>query len=384
MLALLIVPFFGYAEVARVSIPKLIIFHSPTCHKCAQIKNDLMPAIEEEFKGGLEIEYRDITDIENYKLMLGLEERHGAKIKNILPVFYFEGRFLNSEGEVKNSLKQLIEQMLNAPAIKRQDLPTIDLIERFKAFRPLAIVSAGLVDGINPCAFTVIVFFISFLALQGYRKRELIVLGLSFIFAVFLTYLLVGLGLFVFLYELSGFWLLLRIFNFSVGVFSIILGIFCLYDIFKFKKTGKTEGLVLQLPKGIKNQIHKVIGLHYRLDKSERAQGQVFKKHIFNLFLTALTTGFLVSILEAVCTGQMYLPTIAFVLKTTHLKLRALGYLLLYNLMFIIPLVIIFLLALWGVSSEQFASALKKHLVAVKIFMAILFFGLGAFLLWMV
>jgi cytochrome c biogenesis protein CcdA len=98
--------------------------------------------------------------------------------------------------------------------------------------------------------------------------------------------------------------------------------------------------------------------------------------------LSALTVGFLVSVLEAVCTGQVYLPTITFVLKATPLKLHALGYLALYNIMFIVPLFVIFLFALLGATSEDFSRFMKRHLAAIKLLMAVLFFALGIFLLW--
>lgn len=339
-----------------------------------------MPEIEKKFKDKISIEYRDITDIENYKLLLALQAEHNVKIEVVLPVFYLKGHFLNSRGRLKETLEQMINTSLGRVAKEKGELPHIDLIAHFKTFRPLTIISAGLIDGINPCAFTVIVFFISFLALQGYRKRELIIIGLFFIFAVFLTYFLIGLGLFDFIYRLKGFWLVTKILNFSIGIFSIILGLLCLYDFFKFKKTRDTEGLLLQLPAAVKNQIHSVIGLHYRAHK--QPEGSVLKKHVLRLIWSALITGFLVSILEAVCTGQVYLPTITFVLKTTHLKLPALGYLLLYNSMFVVPLLLIFCFALLGVTSEQFAKILKKHLLTIKIMMALLFFGLGIFLIW--
>ena len=359
---------------------KLIIFYSPNCHKCIETKAQLIPDIEKEFKGRIQIEYRDITDIENYKLLLSLKEKYGSKLENILPVFYFQGHFLNGRGQIKEGLRVLISQSLSQRLQWKQGLPSIDLLAYFKTFEPFAVISAGLTDGINPCAFTVIVFFISFLSLQGYKKRELIIIGLSFIFAVFITYLAIGLGLFSFLYKLSGFWIISKIFNLTVGVLSIILGILALYDFFKFKRTAQTEGLLLQLPQAVKNRIHSLIGLHYRRTKEEG--GKALKVHILRLALSALIVGFLVSILEAVCTGQVYLPTITFVLKASHLKLQALGYLILYNIMFIVPLFIIFLFALMGVTSEQFSKVLKRHLSAIKIVMAILFFGLGIFLLW--
>lgn len=378
-LAILNFSVFGYSQGRPASLHKLIVFHSLNCRKCIEAKKGLLPEIEKEFQDRILLEYRDIADIQNYKLLLSLQEKYKAQdLKFVLPIFYFQGHFLNGEGQPKEGLKRLIEQALSKPK-EKLDLPQIDLLTRFKTFRPFAIISAGLIDGINPCAFSVIVFFISFLTLQGYRKRELVVVGLSFIFSVALTYILIGMGLFGFLYRLKGFWLVSRIVNLSIGILSILLGVFALYDFFKFKRTKNTDGLLLQLPQAVKNRIHAVIGLYYRSQRKD--EGGILRKNIFSLVSSALITGFLVSILEAVCTGQVYLPTIAFVLKTTPLKLQALGYLLLYNLMFIIPLLLIFLCALLGVSSEQFSGALKRHLLAAKILMAVLFFSLGAFLI---
>jgi cytochrome c biogenesis protein CcdA len=98
--------------------------------------------------------------------------------------------------------------------------------------------------------------------------------------------------------------------------------------------------------------------------------------------MSALIIGLLVSILEGVCTGQTYIPIITFVRVKTYLRLQAIGYLLLYNLMFIVPLLIIFFFALLGVTSDEFSKFLKKHLLTIKILMAILFFSLGILLIW--
>lgn len=380
VLTALAFPSFAYSQGEPQENNKLTIFYSPACHRCMEIEAYIIPRIEKEFAGRIRIEYLDISDLENYKLLLSLKEKYGSTIENTLPVFYFKGHFLNAVGNVENGLRVLLgESLREAPQVKGR-LPAIDLLAHFKSFRPLAVVSAGLTDGINPCAFTVIVFFISFLSLQGYRKKELIIIGLSFILAVFITYLAIGVGLFSFLYKAKSFWIISRIFNLVVGALSILLGIFALYDFFKFRKTSSTEALLLKLPQPIRHRIHSIIGLHYRKQKGEG--GGSLRPHIFRLLLSALTCGFLISILEAVCTGQVYLPTITFVLKSTGFKLEALGYLLLYNIMFIVPLFIIFLFALLGVTSEQFSSIFKRHLGAVKLLMALLFFGLGVFLLW--
>jgi cytochrome c biogenesis protein CcdA len=360
---------------------KLMVFYSPGCHRCVEVKKEVMPKIEAKYKGKITIEYFDITNIDNHKLFLGLKGKYGPDMKEFnLPVFFMQGKFLNTKADLGIGLRNLIDGSLAQLDNQLTGVSGVDLTAHFKGFKPLVILGSGLVDGINPCAFTVIVFFISYLALQGYRKKELIVIGLSFIFSVFVTYSLIGLGIFNFLYRMKSFWFFVRIFNISVGIFSVILGIFALYDLFKFIKTKDTQGLILQLPRAIKNRIHSVISLHYRKSKEKSADKP--RAILPRLILSALITGFLVSILEAVCTGQLYLPTIAFVLKTTPLKLQALAYLVIYNIMFIFPLLVIFMLALFGVTSAQFANFLKKNLAGVKVIMAFVFFSLGIFLIW--
>lgn len=378
----LVVILLGINFIAQASqLPKLMVFYSPGCHRCIEVKKELMPKIEAEYKGRIVIEYYDITDINNHRFLLGLKDKYDPKIQEFnLPVFVMQGKFINTKADLSNDLRNLINGSLANLNYQATSVNGVDLAEHFKGFRPLVILGSGLVDGINPCAFTVIVFFISFLALQGYKKRELVTIGLSFIFSVFVTYSLIGLGLFNFLYRMKSFWYFVRVFNISVGIFSIVLGIFALYDLFKFIKTKDTQGLILQLPKAIKNRIHAVIGLHYRKSKENSIDKP--RVNLSQLVLSALITGFLVSILEAVCTGQLYLPTIAFVLKTTPLKLQAIAYLVIYNIMFILPLLAIFFLALLGVTSGQFAGFLKKNLASVKIIMAFVFFSLGIFLIW--
>ena len=363
----------------KEGLPKLLVFESPVCGSCIEAKKGLLPAIEEEYKERVILEYYDVTDIKNYKFLIGLREKYGPDVEISLPVFFMRGSFLNGKSDLNKTLRVFIEGSLAGPGDKLNGIG-IDLIGYFKGIRPLVILGAGLIDGINPCAFTAIVFFISFLVLQGYRKRELIAIGASFIAAVFITYILIGLGAFNFLYHLRGFWIFARAFNLAVGIFSISLGLLAVYDFIKFRKTKDTQGLILQLPKLMKDRVHSIIGAHYRKAKEER--DGIGKRPLFRLALSALVTGFLVSILEAVCTGQLYLPTIAFVLKTTPLKLQAFWYLIIYNIMFILPLLAVFIMGLFGVTSGQFSAFLKRHLGGVKITMAFVFFSLGVFLIW--
>jgi cytochrome c biogenesis protein CcdA len=375
--------FSGFAIAAQPPVPQkleLDYFFAPSCHVCHEVKEKIISQIEQKYKGKVLVNFRDISSIENYKLLLALKQNYGLPQGGSVPAVHFCGKLLNGKNEISSSLMRLVEENVACGLPQKKQDTAIDLIKYFFSFTPVTVVSAGLIDGINPCAFTVIVFFISFLALQGYRKSELAVVGMFFIFAVFITYLLIGLGLFSFFYSLKGFWAVRKTFNLGIGILSLIFGIMAVADFIKFRAGGNAEDSSLKLPPAVKNQIHKVIGMHYRRDKA--ASPQAPSQTIFKLIITALVTGFLVSILEAVCTGQMYLPTITFVLKTTNIKIKAFAYLVLYNLMFILPLFIIFLCALAGTTSEDFSRFLKKHFLATKVSMAVLFFVLGIYLIW--
>jgi len=87
-----------------------------------------------------------------------------------------------------------------------------------------------------------------------------------------------------------------------------------------------------------------------------------------------------VSFLELACTEQVYLPTILFVLSVPHLQLHAVSYLVLYNLAFVAPLIVVFVVAALGTSSSRLALLVQKHTSTVKLLTAGVFVVLGAWL----
>ena len=94
------------------------------------------------------------------------------------------------------------------------------------------------------------------------------------------------------------------------------------------------------------------------------------------LVLAALAVGFCVSLVEAVCTGQVYVPTCVLIMQDPALRAKAAFYLVLYNLMFILPLVTVFVLALIGYESKGFNDFFKKHLGLMKILLCLVFLAL--------
>jgi cytochrome c biogenesis protein CcdA len=221
---------------------------------------------------------------------------------------------------------------------------------------------AGLIDGLNPCAFATIVFLVSYLAFLGKQSKEILTYGIIFTFGVFIAYILAGVGLMASLRQLSGFPMITKGIYFVIGLLAFALGIISFYDYILFRR-GQMAKMKLQLPMFLKKKIHGIIRKQTRSTKAG--------------FIGTFALGFVIAITEVVCTGQVYLPTIGYIMTIPKLRVHAFFNLVLYNVMFIIPLVGVFVAAFFGVTSEKMALVTKEHTGTVKLLTAILFIGLG-------
>ena len=95
-----------------------------------------------------------------------------------------------------------------------------------------------------------------------------------------------------------------------------------------------------------------------------------------SVMLGAFAMGAAVTVLESVCAGQMYIPTLVAVIKTGTSVARAWTYLLLYNLMFILPLVAVLILAYFGLKTATLLELSRKNVVVSKCLMGVFFLGL--------
>lgn len=181
-------------------------------------------------------------------------------------------------------------------------------------FLPLIGVAA-LIDSINPCAFSVLLLTIAFLFSLGKERAKILEIGLSYIFGVFLVYILIGLGILQ----------TLNIFNtphFMAKVGATLLiafGLISLLNEFFPKFPVK-----LKIPNATH---HKIAVL---MDKGSVP--------------AAFLLGGLVGVFEFPCTGGPYLMVLG-LLHDHATFLKGLFYLIFYNVIFVLPLVIILFVA---------------------------------------
>lgn len=230
-----------------------------------------------------------------------------------------------------------------------------------KGISVIAVFSAGLLDGINPCAFTVIILLISYLTLQLKSARSILLSGIIYIFSVFLTYFLIGLGLFQFVKTISFYPAVSITIKYILIAVLAVLAVLSFFDFIKARQ-GKNNEMILKLP----DFFQKAVRHNIRMQMKD-----------YSIFLSSLLLGFIVSLFTLVCTGQVYLPVIGYMVQNSDERFPGLIYLLIYNIAFIIPLVLIFILVYFGVSSKKIGEALAGNVPAIKLAFVFLFLIFG-------
>ena len=190
---------------------------------------------------------------------------------------------------------------------------------------PLAVMTAGLLDGLNPCAFAVLLFLIALLFTLRMVRRDIVKLGFAFIGSVFLAYFLIGLGLLKALVFVGRPHLVARL-----GAYLVIL----LGSINVTRYFVPAFPLKLAMP-----------GAAW-----ERIKGWLSKATLPSISVG----GFLGGICTLPCSGGIYAATISLLVAPSTYQ-RGLWYLALYNIAYVAPLVAVLLAVFNRATAKQWA-----------------------------
>jgi cytochrome c biogenesis protein CcdA len=210
---------------------------------------------------------------------------------------------------------------------------------------PLVVASA-LIDSVNPCAFSVLIFLlISIVALEN--RRRILMVGGVYITAVFIFYLLSGFGLFT-LVSLSGFSRALSLIGATVAV---VLGVISVLDALRNR-----DEFLLAIPSSKKEQIERYISTA--------------------TLPAAFALGIFVGIFELPCTGGIYLAILG-LMSRSYTLMEGLPYLILYNFIFVLPLILILLMVAYGLSPERANEWRVRHRRTLRLVVGLSMIALG-------
>ena len=228
-----------------------------------------------------------------------------------------------------------------------------------------AVILAGIVDGFNPCAFSIVIALAGILAVGGRKRRARMLGGWAFCAGSFLTYMAMGLGLMRALRALESLRTVHDVVMAALAVSLFVLAFLSVRDAFRYRSAKVPSVITLQLPDRVKKLIRAV---------AEASWGGP------TVVVAGFGCGFLVTLLDSLCTGQVYVPVLALISREPG-AWRSFALLALYNLAFIAPLVAVFMLAAKGADSERMSRWSKRNVFPSKIALGILFVILGTLVL---
>jgi len=213
------------------------------------------------------------------------------------------------------------------------------------------VIFGGLADSFNPCAWSALIFLVTTLFSMKSSKKKLTKIGISYIVTIYLSYLAIGLGILGFLQVISQ-WL--NILYIVLAVVVAMAAVIELKDVFWYGK-----GISLKIPEN-----------KWPLIKSYMQKSTI---------PATIIVGAMISILEFGCTGGIYTPIIAMLSKRESAVVAFL-YLIVYNLMFVLPLIVILVLAINGYSYEKVEAFRNKNKKLMRLISGLVMVALAIWL----
>ena len=340
ILLLLCAPPLGAApSVAQDAKPvELAFFYGRGCPHCASMAG-FLTAMQQKYPALRVHEYEVYFNSRNGRLFVRMANAYGFQIEGVPTAFLggqvFSGYADDMQPEIEGAIQRCIAQGCESPLTR--------LAGATANMRPLtlsAVLLGAAVDAINPCAFAVLIILITAVLGAGGRGRALYA-GLAFSASIFVSYYLMGVGL----YSAVAAAGVTRGLYIAVAVLAVLIGLFNLKDYLWYGKW-----FVMEVPLSWRPTLKKLI------QRVTSVPGAFFTGVVVSLFLLPCTSGPYIVILG--------------LLAETETRMNAMLWLVLYNLVFVLPMIVITAAVYVGLTTAAKAEAWRTahlhvlHLVA--------------------
>jgi len=353
-------------ETGATHALRCTFFFTPGCRMCKETKAAVRAA-EANYGERIAVEWVDLSDAEtgtvSARRLFDMLNEYGEE--DTPPLSLFVGRTCLAGGAVIiEKLDATLVAELEHPVNGGEPARSGGAI-RANRLGLWAISAAALADGVNPCAFATVVLLVSMMATARRSRRETLVIGGAFTFAVYVTYFLVGLAFYGILQRLRGLLTVSDLVFYVAFAACVVFGLLSLWDSTLAWRGREPKDMLLKVPERLRARMARSMsaGVHSR-----------------SLVFGALGAGVVVSLLESACTGQVYFPVIAGLVRDPGTRARGVALLAWYNVLFVLPLVAILGVAVAGVGSSALASWGRRHWGLTKLVMAIVFVAMAV---WM-
>jgi hypothetical protein len=344
----------------------LVCFVTSACENCEKAKTYLgrLPQSVDLAQGNspLRVIYYNVAENEGLAAARQFFEAYQVPDKDqIVPIVFYTGGYLSGYSNIQSGAPGILAmgKALNFA------FPGGGGIRSFGWLELPAVFLAGLLGGLNPCSISMLLLLLSLLAA---KNAHVLPLGLSYVASKLLTYLVLGLALFTLARSLD-----LAFFRAAQGLVRVVVIVLslllCLLNILDFINARRENygAIRVQLPRALRHFNHSVIR------KTVEGSPRYLMAAIFAL-------GTLVSAGEFLCTGQIYLATILYLLRTnTGSFALAFSAFLCYTIAAALPAALIVILCHKGKQAMALSDFVRNRMPAIKIANTLFFAIFAAF-----
>lgn len=313
----------------------VVLFYSPSCPHCAEVENHLN-TVSDQVHVKKYIASRNPQLSKKYLKAYDVPQEYWGGV----PLTYIGDDYAVGS---TNSI-ELIDQKIQ----KNEKLPcksTEWLNQKSGGVADItlpSIISLALADAINPCALAVLfILLTTIMSLQPNNRKGLILSGISFAVAVFIVYFILGFLLIKGIqYFITSSTINLSILYKSVGVLAILLGLLNIKDAF----SHGAGGFVMEVP------------FSWRPKMQHHLTAPLWEHSIL---LGSFIAGIFVSLFLLPCTSGPYF--VAGGLLSGLPLSRSIPLLALYNVIFVLPMILLTILVAFGVLSTEKASEWREE-----------------------
>jgi cytochrome c biogenesis protein CcdA/glutaredoxin len=324
---------------------ELVLFYARGCPHCVAMQSYLA-TLHERYPQLRVRDYEVNSDAGNARLFERVADAYKFKIEGVPTVFLgdrvFSGYAESMQPEIERQVRRCLVQGCASP------LGRVRGTAQARTLTLSAVLSGAAVDAINPCAFAVLIILITAVLGAGSRKRALYA-GLAFSLSVFISYYLMGLGLYSAV-EAAGVTHGLYV---AVAVLAILIGLLNLKDYLWYGKW-----FIMEVP----------------LSWRPKLKGLI--QHVTSI-PGAFLIGFVVSLFLLPCTSGPYIVILGLLAKT-ETRAAAMLWLVLYNVVFVVPMIAITVAVYFGLTTAEKAEAWRtSHLHIMHLIAGLIILLLG-------
>ncbi|OIO65804.1 hypothetical protein AUJ68_01965 [Candidatus Woesearchaeota archaeon CG1_02_57_44] len=347
-------PLLSTAPVAHAEpspVPCAYFFYGQGCPHCANVEPKLHDLVS---TGQADIHWMEVYQNRTNALLLNtlLETYQVPASARGVPIVFVGDSYLSGDRAILSGIESALASTAGCPAFAAdppmqapQNAQTTLTLSRMSL---ATVIGAAIVDSINPCAIAVLLILLGALLAAGDRRKATQA-GIAFTLSIYIAYFLFGLSLLSAI-RISG---LALWFHQTIGILAIIIGLANIKDYVWYGGGG----FVIEIPRRWRPLLKKMLGS-------------------VTSPLGAFAMGFLVCLFELPCTGGPYIFILG-LLAQDATRAAAIPILLLYNVFFVLPLVLITALIHLGYTNVEQASEWKErnirilHLVGGLIMLAL-------------